>query len=112
MLWKNYFFTVDFSGRSDLLATLTAGTVVDEAIGLDLAAAFRDLDPHGSKQELWNVHPQHDHSVLGATVVYNGPNDDMLPTNARYTHVLTLDFRDTEDGKAGGRVYLHYNLGV
>lgn len=110
MLWKNYFFTVDFSDCASVLTPLTAGTVIDETVGLELATVFQEHDPHASKKELWNVHPEHEYSVLGATVAYNGPNDDMMPTNAKYTHVVVLDFRDTEKGKAGGRVYLHYNL--
>lgn len=110
MLWKNYFFTADFSDNAEFFKRFEKGNVLDESDASAMAGVFQDHDPHASKKHLWNTNPTHDYSLLGAVVVYNGPNNDLMPTNAKYTHVLTLDFKDTECAQPDGRVHLHYNL--
>lgn len=110
MLWKNYFFTADFTDDAEFLKRFNQGDVLTGTDADGMSGVFQKNDPHVSKKHLWNTRPTHDYSLEGAVVVYNGPNSDMMPTNSKYTHVMTLDFKETECEQPDGRVHLHYNL--
>lgn len=109
MIWKNYFFTVDFTADAEFFKRFNAGDVLTGQDAELMAGVFQNNDPHPSKRDLWNVNPEHDYSLLNAEVVFHGKNNDLMPTNAKFTHVLILDFTETECEQPDGRVYLQYN---
>lgn len=112
MNWMNRFFTVDFSDVSEFLQTLTTDTVVEDANARTLMGVLLDKDKRRSDNVKWNVQgPQFDQNLEGAVVVYNGPNDRDLPTNAKYSHVLKLTFH--KDQRVPDRdIFLQYDLEV
>lgn len=109
MLWKNYFFTVDFSQHKTFLERFDDGDILEGQDAEHMAGVFQDGDPHPALRDRWNAHPEHDHSLLGVKVMYHGPNSDWLTTNAKFTHVMVLDFEETKCEQPNGRVYLQYN---
>ena len=85
MIWKNYFFTVDFTADAEFFKRFNAGDVLTGQDAELMAGVFQNNDPHPSKRDLWNVNPEHDYSLLNAEVVFHGKNNDLMPTNAKIT---------------------------
>lgn len=111
MLWKNYFFTVDFSDVADYLSKKEVGYMFANDEAEILASFFQDHDPHVKNKNKWCAkRSEQDFSVDGGKVTYNGVNSEHMPTNAKYTHVMTIDFSNTECDEPSGKVHLHYNL--
>lgn len=109
-IWKNYFFTADFSDVAAYLQARDVGHVFEGDDAVTLAGFFQDHDPRESKRYGWCANrPGHDMSVDGAVVTYNGKNDVLMPTNSKFTHVMAVDFSKTECDQPCGKVYLHYN---
>lgn len=110
-IWKNYFFTADFSDVADYLKERKEGFTFGGEDAEVLAGFFQDHDPRESKRQKWCANnPQKDFSVDGAVVTYNGENNPMMPTNAKFSHVMVLDFSKTTCEQPCGKVYLHYNV--
>lgn len=111
MLWKNYFFTSDFSDVSDYLSNIATGFMFANEDAEVLAGFLQDHDPHEKNKGRWCARrPEQDFSTDGAKVTYNGPNTEFMPTNSKFTHVMTIDFSHTECDEPSGKVHLHYNL--
>ncbi len=110
MLWKNYFFTVDFSEEAEFFKRFDEGDTLTGQDAETMAGIFQERDPHPSKQDRWNVNPEHDYSLMDAKVVYHGINTDLMCTNAKFNRVLVLDFEPTDCDQPDGRVYLQYNV--
>lgn len=109
ILWKNYFFTADFSDVGEALSGLPLETEMTEATTDQLVVWLQYHDPHRANRARWHSDPDvsQDFNVAGAAVSYNGRNHRDLPTNSRYTHVAVLTLPN--GGSAvGKRLYLQY----
>lgn len=108
--WKNYFFSTDFSDVAGFLKDKEPGYIFTGEEASLLAAIFQEHDPRKSKRELWqNAGDHRDYSVRGAEVIYNGVNHRDKPTNAKFTHVMTLLFPEEQEAPKG-RIHVQYNL--
>lgn len=111
IIWKNYFFTADFTDCAEFLSDKEVGFVFEGEEADVLATFFQEHDPRLKNKGCWCSHdPEKDFSVVGGKVTYNGKNDSLMPTNSKYTHVMALDFSETPCKEPCGKVYLHYNL--
>jgi hypothetical protein len=110
MKWKNYFFTVDFSNASDFLKNKPAGFVFDGEVAETLAIIFQEHDPRRSNSDAWQAYTGDcDFNTVGAEVTYNDKNSRDFRTNAKYSHVMVLNFNEGEYCPHG-KFYLQYNL--
>lgn len=107
IFWLNYLFFVDFSADKTMLSQLTTGELSDTEAAA-LAASLSNHDT-GEGRALWTAQPAANWSLYKAKVVYNGPNQTGLPSNALYDHVTILEFPETSQGPVG-QIVLNYNL--
>lgn len=106
--WQNYFFTANFTDVAAFLQDREENFIFQGDEAATLAAIFQSHDRRKTR-EAWNADRQAcDYNLVGALVVYNGPNSPSYPTNSKYTHVMTLQFN--EGGFVPqGVMYLQYN---
>lgn len=109
IFWLNYLFFADFSDDKDSLVDLAVGTV-DQHTATLLAAALSTHD-QGEGRALWVDTNNPAWGLLGAEIVYNGPNMTGMPTNGMFDHVLTLKFPDAQTSPQGV-LSLNYNMGT
>lgn len=107
MNWANYFFGTDFTGVSEFLLAVPEGEISKED-GVGLAAFMSERDTQEGKSQWCYADPVTAFNLKHATVIYNGTNDNHLPTNALYQNVLILEFAPECESPAG-RIYLQYN---
>lgn len=108
--WKNYFFSVDFTPVHQYLSNIPLGTLEADNTATELANTLQTLDKKEGKLQWVGSGIGKSWNLVGAEVVYNGPNNNSLPTNSKYGQVLVLQFPQGSEAPVG-RVYLQYNLG-
>lgn len=109
IFWANYLFFSDFTPDKDALVDLPVG-VVDEHAATILAATLSVHDL-GNGRALWTDQSNPEWGLLGAQIVYNGPNQTGFASNGAYDHVLLLKFPDTQAAPQG-TLALQYNVGT
>lgn len=111
IIWKNYFFSEDFSAEHDFLQTIQTGQVLEAPTSETLAAIFQAYDRKAGK-DLWiGSGVTTEYNLKGAVAFYNGPNSRDFPTNSIYSHVLMLEFPATSKAPVG-KIYIQYNVPV
>lgn len=89
--WPNYLIRQDFTARGNALASIPTG-VLDENGQRLLAAILTEVGVQEDKDK-WNLDPASlEYSLVGAEVVYNGPNKYILPTFSFFKNALGLKF--------------------
>lgn len=102
-----YMYSLDFTDEKSVIETYPVDYVIDE-FDEDLVNAFKNIDINEGK-DLWNLDPANpEWSLHGAEVIYNGVNDESLPTNKSFKYVMGLRLRDTVTTPPGV-MYVHYN---
>jgi hypothetical protein len=107
--WMNYFFSVDFSDVADVLQRFEENQTITGNDAELMSVVFNDHDDK-LQADRWvcDHYRQVDYNTHGLVVLYNGENRRSMPTNARFSHVLVLDFGD-RDTVPSGRLMIHYN---
>jgi hypothetical protein len=111
IIWKNYFFSVDFSSEHDFLQGIPAEQELDANTCETLAAVFQEYDRKAGKDKWIGSGATTEYNLKGAVAFYNGPNSRDFPTNSIYTHVLMLQFPATSQAPVG-KIYIQYNVPV
>lgn len=62
-----------------------------------------ELTGHG-----WQLQEVGDYSLLGAKIMYNGPNDILKPTNSRYSYILEIQL-SAACANLSGMLRFHYD---
>ena len=110
--WKNYFFTTDFTENVEFLSTFEEGQILSGDDAETLAAILRNKDTRKSSQDAWcSAKTERDFNLVGAVVSYNGPNQPAFKSNAKFSHVVMLQFPDN-DHCPQGVITLQYNREV
>lgn len=102
-----YLYQYNFTPYFDTIAPLAPGVITaGQATALMNMLKATDL---GTGKDLWvDSGTGTSWNLAGATVVTNGLNGPLLPTNPTYKYVLALQLADTVQTPAGV-MYLHYN---
>ncbi len=112
-----YTYGIDFTTQYSVLSTFTAGTVLSQAQGTTIVNAISYCDLDGARRLTWKsatgvTSTDALYNLHGATVVYNGINNDITkPTNKAFSRVMELSFKTGVTAPIGN-IYLHYNLPV
>lgn len=111
IVWKNYFFSTDFSTENEFLQSVASGEPLSVPAAEALAAIFQSYDRKAGK-ELWiGSGETTEYNLKGVVAFYNGANSRDYPTNSIYTHVLMLQFPATSQAPVG-KIYIQYNVPV
>ncbi len=109
MFWKNQFFTADFTPFAAFLSSIETGYVFEGENASLLAGELENRDPHPATKVKWEASERESSfNTVGMSVVYNGHNNEFLPTNGKYTHVMVLQINEAE--VPDNKIYLHYDL--
>lgn len=111
IIWKNYFFSADFSPEHEFLQSIQSGQVLEAPVSETLAAIFQAYDRKAGKDKWIGSGETTEYNLKGATAFYNGPNSRDYPTNSIYSHVLMLEFPETSQAPVG-KIYIQYNVPV
>ncbi|MNQ00185.1 hypothetical protein D3C85_128280 [compost metagenome] len=109
IIWKSYFFSVDFSPEHEFLQSILSGQTLESPTSESLAAIFHAYDRKVGKDQWIGAGETLEYNLNGAVAFYNGPNSRDYPTNSKYTHVLMLQFPDGSLAPVG-RIYIQYNV--
>lgn len=108
MNWKNYFFTADFTDVRDYLSSKEEGYLFHGSEADVLSQILTDHDTRRASDD-WNAHNREcNYNVVGAKVVYNGENSQRYRSNAKYSHILVLEF-PVNNFCPQGQITLQYN---
>lgn len=106
--WANHFFRTDFSDFAEELSSIELGEL-DDTNRHFLAAALNDLDTDPETANRWSDEAIEGRlSLVGAQVVHNGKNLQMLPSNSTFGKCLLLRF-PANAGELEGVMAIHYN---
>lgn len=96
------FFRTDFSQYAEFLSSLSVGGLTSEE-KTSLAAIMGAEDKTASGAGNWVADGTGENGLRYAQVVYVGGNNNDLPTNPKFSHVVGISL--------GGdrRTYLHFN---
>lgn len=111
IVWKNYFFSVDFSTENQFLQSVASGEELSTPTAETLAAIFHEYDRKAGKDKWIGSGETTEYNLKGVVAFYNGPNSRDYPTNSIYTHVLMLQFPATSQAPVG-KIYIQYNVPV
>ncbi|MND87430.1 hypothetical protein D3C80_794300 [compost metagenome] len=109
IIWKNYFFSTDFSPEHAFLQSIPTEQELDGSVSESLAAIFHAYDNKAGKDRWIGSGATTEYNLKGAVATYNGPNSRDFPTNSIYSHVLMLQFPATSQAPVG-RISIQYNV--
>jgi len=113
-----YCYSFDLTLYSNILAATTVGTVISAGanpLSTNILSFLAYADQDGSYKALWKLNTGTSGNNLlwnvhGATVIYNGLNNDLnRPRNADCKYVLELQLRN-DIIEPLGKIYFYYNL--
>lgn len=109
-MWKNYFFTVDFTDVASVLGDFQVGVQLTERQEASLVTLLREKDPRPSGRDKWYAGREPSaYNVRGVEVVYHGENLRTFKTNAKYNRVLILSLADYPGAPERRDIHLCYN---
>ncbi len=114
-----YTYGLDFSPYGTLLQSTAQGTVISGAsnpLSTDIIAMLNYVDLDGAFKTAWKSTASVGGSNLvfnvnGATVAYNGLNDNTRPTDQSFKYVMELTLRNDQTSPRGP-LYFTYNLPI
>lgn len=109
-MWKNYFFTSDFTAARPFLETLEQDKQLTDTEQETLCLILKEHDTRPKNKDKWCFGPQEEKfNITGAKVIYNGVNDKRWKTNAKYANVLVIELPLYDNSPDDRTIYLQYN---
>jgi len=105
--WPNYLLRADFTEMGELLAGIQLGQCDIRNMQL-LSSVLANYGPEEDRSK-WNAQADlREYSTFGVEVVYNGLNNQSLPTFSIFKYALCVKFPEGSVAPCG-RLYLCWN---